>query len=80
MRVDGERNRGGDREQQRLQVRELCVVEQETANTIEARPRGTNQPMNARVGRRAPVPSSTAVVKNIAPDTLSDSSRRDIVA
>src|SRR3954451_21333591 len=36
-----------------------------TANTIEARPRGPNQPKNAMVGRRAPVPSSASATGSI---------------
>ena len=36
-----------------------------TANTIEARPRGPNQPRNATVGRRAPVPSSASATGSI---------------
>ena len=31
-----------------------------TANTIEARPRGPNQPVKATVGVRAPVPSNAS--------------------
>src|SRR3954465_2915670 len=36
-----------------------------TANTIEARPRGPNQPRNASVGRGAPGPSSASATGGI---------------
>ena len=36
-----------------------------TANTIEASPRGPNQPRNATVGRRAPVPSGASATGSI---------------
>ena len=53
---DREANREVDRQQDRLPVGS-CDSTTITAKTIEARPRGPNQPMNVRVAGRARVPS-----------------------
>ena len=55
---DGEPDRGVGREHDRVRVREIRPPATTiAANTIDASPRGPNQPRNATVGRRAPVPS-----------------------
>jgi hypothetical protein len=52
VRVDGERDRDGDREQQRVEVRELCVVEQGDREH-DRREAARAEPAQERQGRSA---------------------------